>query len=305
MAYLAEGRHREAPALVEENGVASVGVGGALQSYVYFPRVLERRIPYPVYARNGVLVDGTAVLAAYHLVVYVAGVHQIILAQVVGAYDGSPVVGLLVLEYSVRSEAAVLQSQVQGRSDVLGGEYLYVGLLGLRSGQQGAPVGEFGVRVLGIVLEQVLGRVAPAAVRGVEQDVLLLVPLEVIVFLQGGARNAQPARVYVLFQERTVVEAVVISGVEWLELQVVDIAVVGPVDYAPVLQGIRQDIGLQYPRSGGQYAVLAGLYAVLAVEYAVHAGNLGRQRLLVEIFFPFAPAHLGPFLLEEPLCSLG
>ena len=172
--FLVEERQRNSVALVEENSVFLEGVAGVLQVNVYFSGIYGS-VPDP----HQVLYS--SVLALLYAVVYVTGMHEVFLAGIVGRHYGVSVVYVLPFEHTVASEPGVLKHYVQLGSYVLCSEDLDVGLLLLLVGEQCSVVVQFRVGRLCVVLRKVFRSVAPYLIRGIEDGVLLFLPLEVIV----------------------------------------------------------------------------------------------------------------------------
>ena len=158
-----------------------------------------------------------------------------------------------------------------------------VGLL-LLDREQGPEVRQFRVGGLGVVHRKGLGRIGPGFVRIVERHSVLALPVEPVVVLDRGSCNSQPASVHVLSEERIVIEAVVVVGVRFLDMHLVEFAVVGPLDYPLELHRVSQGEGGEDPRSAFPDAVPDGFEAVLQVGYAVRDVLLDLFLLLEVVF---------------------
>ena len=117
--------------------------------------------------------------------------HEILLASVVCCDHSCSVVGILSLQHTVSSEPVIFQGEVEAWSDVLGREYLDIGFFLLLVREQGAPVGEFSVRSLCVVLREIVSRVAVHLIWCVEYRVVLFLSFEIIVELGRGADHSK------------------------------------------------------------------------------------------------------------------
>ena len=112
---------------------------------------------------------------------------EVLPAHVVGAYDAGPVVHILVLQHSVRTGPVILEGEVPGREEVLGGQYVKLVLGPLGVGEEGSPICQLGVRGLRVVHRKGVRIVCPGLVRGEERYSLAAFPLGEIVGHERGA----------------------------------------------------------------------------------------------------------------------
>ena len=162
--------------LLQIEGVLLRGRTCVGEGYGHFTR-LHGRIPDPHPVRDA------AVLLAADVVVDESGVHHVALAHVVHVHHRILVLGDLVVQHSAAAEAVEHEAEVEGRGDVLGGEYVQVvGFLGV-GGQQGAEVAEFGVGHLRVEVLHGPDVVAPGLQGVVEIHSFVALAVEEVVVL--------------------------------------------------------------------------------------------------------------------------
>ena len=214
-------------------------------------------------------------------------VHRVFLAQVVGLDAGGLVDGLLAVKHSSASEAVVEQAEVEFRADVLRGEEVQVvRFLGFRA-EQGAVIAQFGVRGLAVVERCGPGGQAPRLQGIVELHAFVALALEPVVVLNRGSGHSQPAGIHVVALERMVVEMVVEAGVRHGRPDGAEVLVHSPGNEPLVLHRVGDGIGLQYARSGFEYAVLDFLLALLVLAQGIRPCPERLGLLLIVVFLPF------------------
>ena len=180
-----EERERYSVGLVKEDGVLLKLIGCISEVDINLS-CIHKRISDPC------VIDYTSVLAAGHLVVDVACVHEIFLAEVVCRCHEGLVGGIFSLQHAVSAKPSEIQSDVHLRGNVLGGEYPYICLFLFLVCEQGTVISQFGMRSLCVILRKALYRIVPYPVWGIEDRVLFFLPLEPVIKLDRRAADSKP-----------------------------------------------------------------------------------------------------------------
>ena len=204
----------------------------------------------------------TAVLLPGDIVVDESGMGDIVAAQIVGAHFKRVVHRLLILQHTQCLPALVEDSQIEFRSYVLGVQETYVGLLLVLEGEDGTPVGQFGVRRLDIVERHILRHMRIGDIRCIGLEAVQFPAAEEVDILHGGAYCTEIHGVQVLLVERIFGEPVIERGVHVHVPVLVDIRSGIPRKYPLVIQAVRDKSGFQHPRLGPADTVPDTLQAV-------------------------------------------
>ena len=134
---------RYAEGLVHEESMLLDGVVRIVKSHGKF-LCIEGRVPNHGHIRNA------AVLALDYLVVHIAAVHHILLAQVGESHHCVSVAHVFALKDTVPTVFVVCKREVQFRENVLGSPHPDIGFFLLVLGKEGTPVGQFGIWGFGV-----------------------------------------------------------------------------------------------------------------------------------------------------------
>ena len=155
----------------------------------------------------------TAVLLPGDIVVDESGMGDIVAAQIVGAHFKRVVHRLFILQHTQSLPALVEDSQIEFRSYVLGVQETHVGLLLVLEGEDGAPVGQFGVRRLDIVERHILRHMRIGDIRCIGLEAVQFPAAEEVDILHCGAYSTEIHGIQVLLVERIFGEPVIERGV--------------------------------------------------------------------------------------------
>ena len=178
-----------------------------------------------------------------------------------------------------------VQHDVQFRENILGSKDMKFSFFPLSIGEVGTPVGQLGVRRLGVVHRQGGRGVAVQFVRLVERDPVDGFAFEEVVGLHRGSDDAEVRAADIFPLEGIVVEGIIEGCVLRDDGNLGEEGIAVPGDNPFVLQAVRQGESLEDTRSVLPDAVADGLQAVLDCIETVHLALFAAEFLVGVVAF--------------------